>query len=512
MTVPLVRLRGVTKRFGELVAVDAVDLEVCPGEVVGLLGENGAGKSTLMKVLYGFHSMDSGTIEIHGHAAAIASPAAAMAHGIGMVFQQFTLLPALSVLENLLLAWPAAGFWRRRAEDRGVLGHLRELAPDLDPLRPVRDLAVGHRQLVELAKVLNLDARLVILDEPTSVLTPAEAARLHRLVRAMAGAGRAVVIITHKLADVRACADRVVVMRRGRVTHEAAVDAADEQSLVEAMMGERRQESGDRTRVARPAAAVPRLVLQGLSTAGAEAVKDIDLTVHQGEILGVAGVAGNGQWALAETVAGLVPPESGSILLDGESIARPGSRGGFASPVAYIPEQPVVNGVIGHLDLGLNLELRKLGRLPWLNAGSRRNSETAARLKDFDVRPPEPARRAETLSGGNLQKLVAARELAGAPRAVVACYPTMGLDLAATRAVLNALFAHAERGAAILWISEELDDLLAFAHRIVVLHGGRIAGIVEAATIDMQHIGRLLAGVGSQPTTGDPATVGAVAA
>ncbi|MEP0325039.1 ABC transporter ATP-binding protein [Bauldia litoralis] len=484
---PLIRLKGVTKRFGDLVANDAIDLDIAAGEVVALLGENGAGKSTLMKLAYGYLLPDAGSIEVDGRPQTIQSPRDAMALGIGMVFQQFSLLPALSVLENLLLAWPRAGRWRSGGEDEAAMEGLRDLAPEIAPGTRVRNLAVGERQLVELAKVLNLDARLVILDEPTSVLTPQEASRLHRLVRGLADQGRSVVIITHKLADVRACADRVAVMRRGKLVDAAAIGDRTNDQLVEAMVG---KSVARRGRPAHRRLGPPRLMLRDLCCGGIQPARNVDLDVRRGEILGIAGVAGNGQWALAETVAGLVPPESGEVLLDGESVARRSERKAFSSPVAYIPEEPIRNAVVGSLDLAGNLALRSLAT----SAPLPDPAAAAARLEAFDVRPPEPGRRAATLSGGNLQKLVAARELGEHPAAIVACYPTMGLDVHATEAILGRLVDHASTGAAVLWIGEEIDDLLAIADRIAVIHDGRIVADLLPGATDAAEFGRYMAG------------------
>jgi ABC-type uncharacterized transport system ATPase subunit len=486
----LVRLDGLTKRYGEHLANDRVSLDIGKGEVLALLGENGAGKSTLMKLVYGFVTPDAGTIAVDGRTVAIGSPRQAMALGIGMVFQQFSLLPALSVIENLLLGWPKAAWWRSRPEDAAVTAKLAALAPDIDPARRVRDLSVGERQLVELAKVLNLDARLVILDEPTSVLTPQEAARLHRLVRGLAAEGRSVVMITHKLADVHACADRVAVMRRGRLVDEGPIAELSNPMLVEAMVGKEVLQAPRRRAAPGARRRAPRLVLEHLDCAGARPARGVDLVVGRGEILGVAGVAGNGQWALAETVAGLVPPEAGTVLLDGEPVARRALRAPFLSPIAYIPEEPIRNAVIGGLDLRDNLGLRRIAT----EAAMPTTAEAEARLEAFDVRPPEPGRRAASLSGGNLQKLVAARELGEAPRAIVACYPTMGLDVHATAALLARLVEHAEAGAAVLWIGEELDDLMAIADRIAVIHDGHIVADLDPAATSVAEIGRLMAG------------------
>jgi simple sugar transport system ATP-binding protein len=484
---PFVRLEGLSKRYGDLVANDGVSLDIEKGQVLALLGENGAGKSTLMKLLYGFVAPDAGAILIDGEPVAIASPRDAMALGIGMVFQQFSLLPALSVIENLLIAWPKAKAWRSSSEDEAVTAKLRALAPDIDPRTLVRNLAIGERQLVELAKVLNLDARLVILDEPTAVLTPTEAARLHRLVRGLAEEGRSVVIITHKLADVRACADRVAIMRRGRLVEVADVAERTDEMLVEAMVGQavdRGARSVPRTHGA------PRLMFRGLTTRGPQAARAVDLEVRRGEILGIAGVAGNGQWALAEAVAGLEPPEAGDVLIDGVSVARGSERAPFLSPVAYIPEDPIRNAVVGDLDLAVNLGLRRIATsepLPSPDA-------VRARLEEFDVRPPEPERLAATLSGGNLQKLVAARELGENPAAIVACYPTMGLDVQASEAILARLIDHAASGAAVLWIGEDIDDLIAIADRIAVIHDGRIVAVLSPRETSAAEIGRFMAG------------------
>src|ERR1700674_4050385 len=306
---PLVSMRGVSKRFGAVVANDLVDLDVFPGEVLALLGENGAGKSTLMRLLYGLYSPDAGHISIDGHPASLISPRHAMAAGIGMVFQQFSLLPNLSVLENLLAAWPKAPWWQGRSQPimNEVLVWLRKLAPNLDPGRRVSDLAVGERQVVELAKVLNLDPRIVILDEPTSVLTPDETARLHGFVRNLAAEGKAVIFITHKIADVKACADRVAVMRHGKLVEQGVSSSKSSAEIIRAMVG---QAVAGRAGPAAPDQPVPRLQIFELSTSAEDSscpVSALTLTAGAGEVVGVAGVVGNGQTALAEAIAGLTP-------------------------------------------------------------------------------------------------------------------------------------------------------------------------------------------------------------
>jgi len=489
---PLLRLRGVTKRFGALTACDDVTIDLQAGEVLALLGENGAGKSTLMKTLYGVHPADGGRIYFDGAPVAFTSPRDAMAARIGMVFQVFALIPALSVRDNLALAWPGTPWHlgRRGRHVSGALYRLQELAPDISPDARVSDLSIAEQQLVELAKVLNLDARLVILDEPTAVLTPAEARRLHGLIRRLADDGVALVMVTHKLADVEAVADRVVVMRRGRVVAQDVVGAMDQTALIRAMVGA--TEARSPTPPPAPAHPVPRLVLRDLAAREPMGrIDGINLSVGGGEIVGVAGVSGNGQSILAEAVAGVVPITSGDVILDGESIARrPGNR---PRPlrIGYVPEEPRKNAIAPGLSLLANLGLRRLA-----NGGAASDADDVGRLlAAFDVRPPEPDRLAGTLSGGNLQKLVLARET-GEPRpAILMAFPTMGLDVAASDGVYRRMVDAAADGAAILWISEEIDDLLALAHRIVVLREGRIAGsFVNDATLTREQLGAAMTG------------------
>jgi len=495
-TSALVGMSGIRKQFGTVIANDNVDLEIHAGEVLALLGENGAGKSTLMKVLYGFYRADAGEIRLDGGPVSFISPREAMASGIGMVFQQFSLVPALSVLENLLAAFPEAPWWqaRGRARVKAALRWLTRLAPNLDPARPVRELAVGERQIVELAKVLNLNARIVILDEPTSVLTPAETGRLYGFIRSLVAEGKAVVLITHKLADVAACADRIVVMRTGRVVDRALARERTPEQLVSAMVGRERLATIEAP--ATPPSIVPVLQVRGVSaTAQGTQILDVSFELAAGEILGIAGVSGNGQYALAEALAGLAPVTTGEIILGGMSIASRIDDGAIADEVAYIPERPLDNAVVADLDLGLNLSLRRLTKLPLFPQRRAINAKAGDLIRRFDVRPPNPSLAAAALSGGNLQKLVIARELSDAHRLVIACYPAMGLDVLATQAVYRSLFEQAAASACVVWISEELDDLLAYAHRIAVIHGGSIAGIVRRQDASRQTIGHWMAGM-----------------
>jgi ABC-type uncharacterized transport system ATPase subunit len=485
-------LCGMSKRYGATVACDAIDLEIRGGEVLALLGENGAGKSTLMKMLYGVEQADAGEIRRDGERVQVDSPRAARELGVGMVFQQFSLIPAFSVAENLSLGAPGLPLLRpfRSAAHRRALAELRGLLPELDPETPARELGVGEKQLVELAKALARGARVLILDEPTSVLSRPDAARLWRKLRELAAAGQAVVLITHKLDDVAACADRVVVLRAGRVVHEST-GAVDREGLVRAMLGGAVPRVTSRKRVI----GARRLEVNALAAERAgTALRRVSFEVAAGEVLGIAGVTGNGQELLGRVLAGVTVPLEGQVELDGASLFRDGAPAAIARSIAYVPDQPLVNGSAGALSVLVNLWALKARSLPfWLDFAQGRR-EAAELIERFDVRPRELGRPAGTLSGGNLQKLVIARELAPGPKLLVACFPTMGLDVAAAAAVTSELLAAAERGAAVVWISEDLDALMAHADRVAVLHRGELRGPVAVTSAVREQLGAWMSG------------------
>jgi len=489
-------LRGIEKNFGSVVAANNVSLEIHNGQVLALLGENGAGKSTLMKLLYGFYQPDSGEILVDDRVLENHSPERALHVGIGMLFQQFNLIPALSVIENLLLALPDTPWWlwRNKKLHERVLESLHSIAPELDPQKKIRDLSVGEQQIVELAKIMALDANLVILDEPTAVLTPQEVTRLYAFVNQCRNAGKAVVLITHKMADVRACADRIVVMRKGTLVGDWLSDEVNDTQLVQAMVGEEAELFAHRS--SPPQNSVTKLWVKDLSVASAAGnIHNIEFELYPGEVLGVAGVMGNGQQVLAAALAGILVPHQGEIILDGVQIsANSEDKLKVPSTVAYIPESPIQNAVAGQLNLATNLQLRELKKLPFLLRGTPAIEEAKNSLLHNDVRPADPMLEAQALSGGNLQKLVIARELSRAVEMVVASYPSMGLDLIAARNVYERLFAQAESGACIVWFCEDLDDLFRYAHRILVLYDGRVQSIAPTSSFDRQHIGRLMTG------------------
>ncbi|CAN5737673.1 ABC transporter ATP-binding protein [soil metagenome] len=491
------RMEGIGKRFGALTVLDGVDFEARPGEVTALVGENGAGKSTLMKILYGVYRADAGTVSLDGVPLAGGSPREAVARGVGMVFQQFSLIPALTVRENLALALPSSpwllGRGARRMRD--VAARLRELAPHIDPDSPVYRLSVGQLQLVELAKVLNLQARLIVLDEPTAVLAPAEAERLWTLVRVLRESGMAIVLITHKLPDVHACADRVVVLRGGRLVASQDAVGLDDAQIVSLVVGDHLPSPP--SPVAEPEKGVRLWIKGACATGNAGTVRGIELQLRAGELLGVAGISGNGQTTLAEAVAGIAPLTEGEMILDGVQLRAPRLRAGphvAVGSVAYIPEQPLRNAVAPDLSLAINLALRRIAALPFFPNRGQLEEQSRTLIRRYDVRPADPRAPAQVLSGGNLQKLVAARELSSAPLVVVACYPTMGLDVTATAQIYEALFELARRGSAVLWISEDLGDLLRYSHRIAVMLGGRVVKVLDARQTQATDVGAWMTG------------------
>jgi simple sugar transport system ATP-binding protein len=494
---PILDARAVTQRFGSLVANEAVDFSLHSGEVHALLGENGAGKSTLMKVLYGVNTPQEGEVLVAGEPITLGSPAASRAAGIGMVFQDLRLVPALTVAENVELACGTGRYSRSAARARVREGAER-YGLAVDPDAVVRDLAIAERQLVEILRVLLMDARVVILDEPTSALAPQEVDALLAVIDRLRSDGLGIALITHKLGETRSVADRATVLRGGRMVL-SGVDPTTltDEHLIEAMVGAVPPPlPADREP---PRRGEPALVVNGVTVDGPDGrarLHDMTFMVQPGELVGVAGVSGNGQRELLDAVLGVLPLRAGEIHIAGRDIGRTGKpRNALRAGAVIVPEDPVNDAVVGGLAI---LEHLALNGRPLPTSGPRvdwkavrslvADSDIAERLQ---LAPLE--REVATLSGGNIQRVVLTRTfLVDDPKVVVVAYPSRGLDIASVRATQQLLLERRAAGAGVLMVSEDLDELLALADRIIVLHDGHLAGIVDPATTDRQAIGRLM--------------------
>ena len=508
---PLLSVRSVSKRFRTVQALAGVDLDFRAREIHAILGENGAGKSTLMHVLDGVLHPDSGTILLDGRPVTFASPRAARAAGIGMVHQHFTLVEALTVAENLALSLPGASSWR--VDARATTASARELASriglDLSPPDArVCDLPVGARQRLEIMKARAGAGRVLILDEPTAVLTPQEGAQLFAMLRSLRAQNRLVIFITHKLREVKAVADRVTIMRRGHVVGTLSVGDVSEPQMAELMVGE---VIGTQTRAPQPAApgeaALEAMHLLARDVLGLPALVDVSFAVRAGEIFGVAGVDGNGQRELFEVLVGLLPPDGGTIAVGGQPLPAFTPSAAHAAGIGHIPPDRHREGLALSMTVAENFLLSRTmldrcsrrGMLQWSTA--RRVAAELARQYAIDYAGLDAPVR--SLSGGNQQRIIVARELAHRPRILVTVNPTRGLDVHAARAVADAIVAVARKGCAIVLISTDLDEVLDLSDRISVIARGRLSAPL-APPIDAQRVGLLMAGAGDrQQTTED---------
>lgn len=498
---PLVEVQDIRKRFGDVQALDGVSLRFEPGTFHALLGENGAGKSTLVKCLMGFHAPDSGTIRVDGEARMISDPRAAHALGLGMVYQHFTLVPSMTVAENLLLARAdVPGIIRWRKERRGIDEFLARMPFSLDPDAPVASLAAGEKQKLEILKQLYLGARFLILDEPTSVLTPQESDEVLSHARRLADAGwLTVVLITHKFREVRAHAHEVTVLRGGANAGGGLVAGLDADALVEMTFGERpATDYASRGHQATGNHYLELRDISALNDRGAAAVRALSLDVAAGEIVGIAGVSGNGQRELVEVLSGQREPESGDMMVAGRPYQR--TREDIRElGVFLLAEEPLASSCVRTLSVADNLALRDFDVPPFARAGvliDRAAMERRARdaIGQFSIRCAGPHARIDTLSGGNVQRAVLARELSEDVRLLVAQNPCFGLDFAATREIRSRLLEARNRGAAVLLLSEDLDELLELADRIVVMLDGRLVFETDRAQADASEIGSHMAG------------------
>jgi simple sugar transport system ATP-binding protein len=490
----VVEMRGISKRFGPVVANDGIDFDLAPREIHALLGENGAGKTTLMRILYGLYSPDEGQIMVRGEIKEIHSPHDAIEAAIGMVSQHFTLVPTLTVAENVVLG-RTDGF---RIDPRAIQDKVAAAGSgygiDVKTDTLVRYLSVGERQRVEILKALYRDARILILDEPTAVLVPQEVDILFETLERLVEDGLSVVFISHKLQEVMAVCDRITVLRGGRVAGTVSKAETSKVKLARMMVGREtfgveRSEDGAKGEIL--------LQIEGISgedKKGLRALKNISLDIHAGEILGIAGVSGNGQSELTDVLTGILRPTSGRILLKGKDLTGAEPSAFTKAGVGRIPEDRH-KGAVADLTVAENLALEHLG--DFISGGRLNRGEiraNAERLIEQYAIKASPTDRARTLSGGNLQKVILARALCKEPDVVIASQPTRGLDIGATEYVRKRLLAQRSRGAAVLLLSEDLDEVLALSDRIAVIYEGDIMGIVEAEEADIDELGLMMSG------------------
>jgi simple sugar transport system ATP-binding protein len=499
-------MRGITKRFPGVLANDAVDLDAAVGEVHALLGENGAGKSTLSNILTGLYQPDAGTIELWGEPVRFAAPRDALAAGISMVHQHFRLVEPFTVAENVLLGderGPGASFaLHPREVEQEVAALAERYGLPVQPDARIWQLSVGEQQRVEILKALHRNARILILDEPTAVLTPQEVASLIPTLRQMAAEGRTIIFISHKLHEVMAVSDRVTVLRGGRSLATLTTSETTPQALAALMVG--REVAASRREVARHEIGETVLRVEGLEVdgdRGQRALHDVSFELRAGEILAVAGVAGNGQRELAEAITGLRGRTAGSVRVSGRELRSGDPRDAIQHGVAHVPEDRLGTGVAPGLSIAANGVLKSYRtppacRGPLLRLGAIRELAERA-IERYDVRAPGPDTPVRLLSGGNLQKVVLAREFDGDPRVLVAASPTRGLDVGSIETVQGYLRQAAADGVGVLLISEDLDEILTLADRIAVLYEGRVMATVDAADARPEQLGLLMAGVAS---------------
>lgn len=493
---PAVAMHGITKRFPGVLANDKVDLTVEKGEIHALLGENGAGKSTLMNVLSGLYLQDEGYIEINGEPVVFNSPRDAIQAGVGMVHQHFMLVPSQTVAENMILGRRSVG-WRLRP--RTIAAEVKAVSEEyglpIDPQAKIWQLSVGEQQRVEIVKMLYRGASILILDEPTAVLTPQEVDELFRNLRQMTAAGATIIIISHKLDEVLSIADRITVLRGGQAVDTVYARDVDKPTLASLMVG---REVLFRLEKQASTPGDVQLLLEGIEAdndKGLPVLKGLDLTVRQGEIVGVAGVAGNGQKELTEVIYGMRPITAGELHISGELSVTLDTYAMIDMGVAYVPEDRSSTGSAPNLSVGENLSLKsyRQNQGPFVNQ-KELDTTAVSLIERYQISTPSATTPARKLSGGNLQKLILARETSTSPRIIMAAYPSRGLDVGAIENVQRILLEERDKGAAILLISEDLDEIFSLSDRIAVLFDGRIVGNLPIAEATIEKVGLLMGG------------------
>jgi general nucleoside transport system ATP-binding protein len=503
---PVLEMRGITKRYPGVVANDGIDLDLRRGEIHALLGENGAGKSTLMNILYGLAVPDAGTIRIDGEEVEILGPDDAIARGISMVHQHFMLVPVLTVAENILLGEETMSdpvFIDRKEARRRIVALGQQFGFEIDPDARIENLSVGWQQRVEILKALYRKARILVLDEPTAVLTPQETEEIFAVLRRLAAEGHSIIFISHKLYEVLEIADRITVIRRGRVVGQRVPSETNEEDLAQLMVGRNVQLVVDRGE-SHPADVVLAVhEARAKDDRGREVVRGVGLEVRAGEILGIAGVAGNGQDELVELITGLRKPTGGTVTIAGQDVTGWGPRQLYETGLAHVPADRHRWAMIMNFPLEDNLVLTSYYRPPFARAMVRQEDAIDAWAKElierFDIRTPSATVPAETLSGGNQQKAVVAREFSGDTKVLILDQPTRGLDVGSIEFIYRRVIEMRDAGAAILLVSAELDEILELSDRIAVMFRGEIVATVDGPTANKEAIGLLMATGGKSP-------------